>query len=125
MKMRVATTEDVEALFEIRTNVKENHESREELVSVGITPATVAKMLAEDSHAWIIEADGELVAFLMAKGPERTIFAIFARPEYEGRGFGWKLMEAEEQWLWSPGVGEIWITTGGEGWLRAHGFIGT
>ena len=39
MRIRLATTADVETLFELRTSVRENHQSREELAAIGVTPA--------------------------------------------------------------------------------------
>lgn len=57
MKIREAQVEDVETLFDIRTSVIENHQSREDLVNLGITPETVAEMLLTDCRAWIAEID--------------------------------------------------------------------
>ncbi|CCQ49652.1 hypothetical protein [Crocosphaera watsonii] len=45
MNIRLVQGEDVETLFEIRTSVKENYQSRQEIAKLGITPASVAKML--------------------------------------------------------------------------------
>ena len=122
MRIRRATIEDVETLFEVRTSVKENYESRTELASKGITPRSVAKMLSEEACAWIAELDGVPVAFSMAKGDERTIFAVFVRPEHEAKGLGRAVLAEAEKWLWSGGADEIWLTTGAEPNIRAHGF---
>lgn len=55
MNIRPAQLDDVETLFDIRTRVVENHQSREELASLGITPQTIAEMLQNDCRAWIAE----------------------------------------------------------------------
>ena len=38
MNIRVAECSDIDTLFEIRTSVVENHQSREEIAELGITP---------------------------------------------------------------------------------------
>ena len=120
--LRPATEADVEALFVIRTSVRENHQSRAELARIGVTPRTVARMLRTDSAAWVVVAHGEPVAFSMANIAEKTVFAMFVRPGYEGLGFGSALMRCAEEWLFLRGADEIWLTTGSDPTLRAHGF---
>jgi L-amino acid N-acyltransferase YncA len=71
-------------------------------------------MLADDARAWIADVDGRPVAFSMAKSAERTVFAIFVRPGYEGRGLGRALMNRAEAWLFASGADEIWLTTGSD-----------
>jgi GNAT superfamily N-acetyltransferase len=122
MKIREAQLEDIETLFNIRTSVIENHQSREELATLGITPETVAEMLQSDCRAWIAEIDQQPIAFSMANAAEKTIFAMFVLPSFEGRGAGRALMQQAEQWLWSQGVEEIWLLTGNDSNLRAYGF---
>jgi GNAT superfamily N-acetyltransferase len=122
MKIREAQLEDIETLFNIRTSVIENHQSREELVTLGITPETVAEMLQTDCRAWIAEIDEQPIAFSMANATEKTIFAMFVIPSFEGRGAGRALMQQAEQGLWFQGVEEIWLLTGNDSNLRAYGF---
>lgn len=122
MNIRVATVDDVETLFAIRTSVRENHQSRDELAEIGVTPASVAEMLKSESRAWIAEIDGLDVAFSMANADERTIFAMFVRPGYDGRGLGRALMAEAEAWLFGRGIDEIWLTTGSDPSIRANGF---
>jgi len=122
MNIREAQIEDIETLFNIRTSVIENHQSREELVALGITPETVAEMLQTYCRAWIAEIDEQPIAFSMVNAAEKTIFAMFVLPSFEDRGAGRALMQQAEQWLWSQGVEEIWLLTGNNPNLRAYGF---
>jgi hypothetical protein len=55
MKIRIAQQDDIETLFEIRTSVIENYQSRQEIAQLGITPESVAQMLATNCCAWIAE----------------------------------------------------------------------
>ncbi len=122
MKIRVVKENDIETLFEIRTSVVENHQSREEIAELGITPESVAEMLKTDCRAWIAEVDDRPVGFSIANATEKTIFGVFVLPVFEGRGVGRALMQAAENWLWSQDIAEIWLVTGNDPSLRAYGF---
>ncbi|MBD2103054.1 GNAT family N-acetyltransferase [Leptolyngbya sp. FACHB-261] len=122
MNIRDARLEDVETLFNIRTSVIENHQSREELAELGITPETVAEILRTDYRAWIAEIDKQPIAFSIANSTEKMIFGMFVLPAFEGRGAGRALMQRAEEWLWAQGSEEIWLLTGNDPKLRAYGF---
>ncbi|MEO0826073.1 MAG: GNAT family N-acetyltransferase [Cyanobacteria bacterium J06639_16] len=122
MLIRSAQPNDIETLFEIRTSVTENYQSREEIAALGITPESVAGMLATDCGAWIAEFDNCPVGFAIANATEATIFGIFVLPSWEGKGAGRALMQAAEAWLWSKNLEEIWLVTGNDPSLRAYGF---
>ena len=122
MNIRVAQPEDIETLFEIRTRVIENHQSREEIAELGITPESVAEMLLTDCCAWVVEIDGKPVGFSIANATEKAIFGVFVLPAFEGRGAGRAVIQSAEQWLGSKGIEEIWLVTGDDPNLRAYGF---
>ena len=122
MHIRPATPDDVELLFDVRTSVLENHQSRAELASIGVTPRTVAEMLRTTARAWVAEVEGRAIGFSMADAAEGTVFAMFVRPGWEGRGAGRALMREAEAWLFGEGRGEIWLLTGSDPALRANGF---
>jgi GNAT superfamily N-acetyltransferase len=120
--IRVATEADVESLFDIRTSVRENHQSREDLARIGITPKSVAQMLSSSSRAWIASDGGHDIAFSMANALEATVFGMFVRPAFEGRGLGRILMKEAEVWLFSQGCTKIWLVTDANRRVRANGF---
>ncbi|MEO0537434.1 MAG: GNAT family N-acetyltransferase [Cyanobacteria bacterium P01_A01_bin.123] len=122
MLIRSAQPNDIETLFEIRTSVTENYQSREEIAALGITPESIAGMLATDCGAWIADFDNRPVGFAIANATEATIFGIFVLPSWEGKGAGRALMQAAEAWLWSKNLEEIWLVTGNDPSLRAYGF---
>jgi GNAT superfamily N-acetyltransferase len=121
VRIRVATEADVEAMFDIRTSVRENHQSREELAALGVTPFSISEMLRTSGRAWIADVNGVPAGFSLADADERTIFGMFVRPEYEGRGLGRALIAHAEQWLFDY-TDEIWLTTGSDPSIRANGF---
>lgn len=122
MHIRVAQRQDIETLFDIRTSVTENYQSRKEIAELGITPASVAEMLLANCRAWIAELEGQAIGFSIADKSEATILGMFVRPQFEGRGAGRQLMDAAECWLRSQGVDEAWLLTGNDPNLRAYGF---
>lgn len=114
MLIRPATEADVETLFDIRTDVGENHMTREVLASIGVTPESVAQMLRTDSGGWLAEVDGRPAAFSMADGTRGTVFALFVRRGYEQRGLGRALLAEAAAWLFGRGWDEVWLTTGAD-----------
>ena len=78
-------------------------------------------MLQTDG-AWIVEVDGIPAGFSMVILQERTIYALFVRPEYEGLGVGRMLLTTAERWLTEHGMGEAWLGTGNNRAIRAHHF---
>ena len=123
MKLRPALPVDTEILFDIRCSVVENHQSREELASLGITAQTIREMIeGQDYITTIAEANGRPAGFSMAEISEGYVFACFVKPDFEGNGLGRALMEAAETGLRNRGVQEAWLSTGQASGLRAVGF---
>jgi len=120
--IRVATEADIDSLFDIRTSVLENHQSRADLARVGVTPGSVAQMLHSSSRAWVASERKQDVAFSMADASDATVFAMFVRPAFEGRGLGRILMKRAEEWLFEQGCVEIWLLTDANRDVRANGF---
>ncbi|MBP0008795.1 MULTISPECIES: GNAT family N-acetyltransferase [unclassified Roseofilum] len=122
MKLRIAQHDDIETLFEIRTSVVENYQSREEIAQLGITPESVAQMLATDSCAWVAEIESQPIGFSIANATEKTILGLFVLPAFEDRGVGRALIQAAEDWLGLQEIEEIWLLTGNNPNFRAYGF---
>jgi len=121
--VRAATVSDVPTLFAIRTAVRENHMSLDELAAAGVTPEAVADLVrSPDAGAWIAQWDGEPAGFAMARADPGDVFALFVLPDREGRGIGTILLAQAEAWLASRGFDAAWLLTGGEPGLRAASF---
>ena len=96
VSLRLATVDDVESLFEIRTSVAQNHLSREQMDELGITPQVLRSAINEGPCIWLAEVDRQPVAFSMIDRAEGEVFAMFVRPEHEKCGLGRLLMDAAE-----------------------------
>ena len=119
--VRRATTADVPALFAIRTSVRENHLSIEQLAERGVTPATVAASVTDDAwRTWVVEDGGTIHGFSMADARTGCVFALFVSPAAEGRGVGRALLAEAERWLFSDGRDVIWLETAEAPGNRAH-----
>lgn len=123
MRIREATVEDVEALFDIRCSVEQNAMSRKELARFGITPASVKEMIVGgDTVTSLVEEDGLAVAFALGQVSCGSVFAVFVRPGHEDRGYGKAVLQRVEAELQHRGVRYGSLSTGPEAGWRAHGF---
>ena len=126
---REATASDVPGISRVRTSVRENLLTVEQLRERGITNESVAASFLTTSKGWVAERDGEIVAFTIADGATRSLFALFVLPEYERRGLGSRLLSLSLDWLRSNGAREVWLTTGPEtdaaGFYERRGWIAT
>lgn len=108
--IRLANLADIDAIFDIRTSVHENHLSREQLAAMGISPITVRQAILEAPCAWIAEVNGAPVGFSMADVEDVCVFAAFVLPGFEGNGLGRRLMEQAETFLFQHHQ-TIWLET--------------
>lgn len=109
-RIRPAGAADVEAIFHVRTSVRENALTVTELAALGITPASIDAAITQAPCAWVAERDGEVVGFAMVDLPEACLFAVFVLPEHEGQGVGRQLMQVSEAALFLHHP-VIWLET--------------
>ena len=118
-RVRLASRADVEVIFSIRTGVRENRLSREELEGLGITPDSIGRAIEDEPCAWVGEVDGVAVGFAMVRMEDACLYAVFVRAEFEGCGVGRALMLEAEQALFARHA-VIWLET--DAGSRAFGF---
>lgn len=117
--VRIANEADISTIFNIRTRVKENHLSHDQLTAMGITPESIREAITQAPCAWIAEIGGVPVGFSMADIEDGCVFAAFVLPEFEGQGLGRLLMEKAEAFLFQRHP-LIWLETAEAS--RASGF---
>lgn len=120
---RAMTTDDLPAVFEVRASTLENAISIEELEQVhGITPASLAADMASHAAGRICEVDGAIVGFCMGDCANGEITVLAARPGFEDRGIGKRLLREVSDWLFEQGFEKIWLLSNPDPAVRAHGF---
>ncbi len=113
--LRLAAAADIAGIQRVRRAVRENR-----LVSLVVTDEDVRHAIAETGRGWVIEQQGEIVAFAVGNVLTGNIWALFVHPDHEGRGHGRRLHDAMVGWLWSRGLAQLWLST--EAGTRAEHF---
>lgn len=104
-RIRAGTPDDLPAITVVRTSVRENHLSVEQMAARGITEETTARAMREGYIAcWVAEEDGMIAAFAMADRRQNLLWALFTHPDHQGKGFGTALLAAAEAWLRATGA---------------------
>ncbi|MCU1726923.1 GNAT family N-acetyltransferase [Pseudomonas sp. 7P_10.2_Bac1] len=119
ISLRTANLNDIDAIFDIRTRVRENHLSVEQLAEIGVTPDAIREAIEQAPCIWIAEVEGVRAGFSMADMEEGCVFAAFVLPQYEGLGLGRCLMAKAEAFLFEQHQ-TIWLETAEAS--RANGF---
>ena len=104
--IRQAVAGDIAAIQRVRRVVRENR-----LVSTVITDEDVLESIERTGRGWVVEADGEVVAFAIGNATNGNIWALFVDPDHQRRGFGRMLHDTMIDWLRSRGVERLWLTT--------------
>jgi len=119
--IRLATLDDIDALFAIRTSVVQNHLSVAQMAGLGITPQVLADSIREAPCAWVADVDGVRAAFAMVDLAEGEVFAMFVLPSHENLGMGRQLMAVAEAALFEH-HDTLFLITDGRDEIRANGF---
>lgn len=117
MKYREATIEDIPQIQLVRNSVKENRLSNPSLV----TDETCREYLTVRGRGWVCETEeGDIAGFAIADLKDNNIWALFLRPQYEGKGIGRHLHNIMLNWYFSTGKEKVWLGTSPD--TRAAGF---
>jgi GNAT superfamily N-acetyltransferase len=104
--LREANATDIPAIQRVRASVRENR-----LVSTVIADADVRRALEETGRGWVVETDGDVVAFAIGNATNGNIWALFVHPDHERRGHGRRLLDTVVGWLSSQRADTVWLTT--------------
>lgn len=113
--LRQATRADVPGIQRVRHSVVENR-----LVSAVISDGDVIAAIENTGRGWVVDIEGQVVAFAIGNDVTGNIWALFVEPAHERQGHGRRLHDEMVNWLWSRGLKRLWLTT--EQHTRAHHF---
>jgi ribosomal protein S18 acetylase RimI-like enzyme len=119
INIRDAVESDIPQIFEVRTSVRANHLSIEQMAEIGVTPQTILEAIHKEPCIWVALEGDQTVGFSMGSSEDACLFAAFVRPEWEGQGIGRLLVERAEAFLFKSNP-SIWLHTDGSS--RAAGF---
>jgi GNAT superfamily N-acetyltransferase len=113
--LRLATRDDLAGIWRVRYAVVENT-----LKPGRIEDDEVVAQLETSGRGWVVEEDGEIVAFAIGDATGANVWALFVDPCAEARGYGSRLHDTMVEWLWTPGLTTLWLSTGRG--TKARGF---
>ncbi len=123
MIFREATIHDIPQIQIVRHSVRENTLSDPALV----TDADCAEFLTVRGKGWVCEVEGQIVGFSIVDLKGRNIWALFLRPEFEGRGIGRQLHDRMLDWYFAQTRDTVWLGTSpntrAEGFYRKAGWV--
>jgi GNAT superfamily N-acetyltransferase len=93
-------------MHRVRVSVRENR-----LTSVALTERDYVIAIEQTGRGWVIELQGEIVAFAVGDSVSGSIWALFVEPGNEGKGYGRTLHDIMVSWLWEQGHHHLWLTT--------------
>jgi GNAT superfamily N-acetyltransferase len=104
---REATVVDIPAIAAIRLEVVENA-----LTDPGrVTRGMYHEYLTTAGKGWVAEVNRTIAGFSIANLRDAQVWALFVRPDFEGRGIGKELLTCAVDWLFEQGVEVISLTT--------------
>ena len=123
MTYREIVEDDLEDIFTVRVATWHNPNGVEEMTRMGITHDAVRSLMRKNSHrGWLAECEGRTIGFAMGDRETGEMWVIAVLKAFEGKGVGRTLLGLVEDWLFSEGWEELWLTTDLDEGLRAVGF---
>ncbi|QDW25663.1 GNAT family N-acetyltransferase [Pedobacter sp. KBS0701] len=107
MIFREAHLTDIPGIQIVRHSVKENILSDPALV----TDKDCEEFITQRGKGWVCEVDGEVVGFSIVDLKEHNIWALFLRPEFEGKGIGKELHRLMMDWYFDQTQEPVWLGT--------------
>lgn len=104
--IRPATPLDLPGIWEVRYAVTENT-----LTPGRISDQEVLDYIEGDGRSWVVEHDGRIEAFAMGHATTGQVWAMFVRPQAQGRGYGSQLHRALLDWFATQPVATLWLST--------------
>jgi GNAT superfamily N-acetyltransferase len=102
----VATRADLPQLWAVRYAVTENT-----LTPGRISDDELLRSIEGEGQGWVVEAGGHILGFAIGLR-SGNVWALFVRPEAQGRGIGSALHATMLEWFSRQPVERLWLSTG-------------
>jgi ribosomal protein S18 acetylase RimI-like enzyme len=123
LEFRDTRITDVDALFEVRANTRQNQLSRAALAELGITPeSTSAALISGATVGAVCTYRKRVVGFCSGAVETGEILVLAVLPDYEGRRIGTRLLDYVVARLRKAGSPRLWLAAAADPTVRAHGF---
>jgi GNAT superfamily N-acetyltransferase len=93
-------------MHRVRMSVQENR-----LTSIALSEHDYAVAIDQTGRGWVVELQGNIVAFAVGNSVSGSIWALFVEPSHEGKGYGRRLHDIMVAWLWEQGHHQLSLTT--------------
>ena len=107
MIFRQAQIEDIKQIQIVRNSVKENTLSN----PLFVTEKDYQEFLTERGKGWVCEIKNQIIGFAIVDLRDNNIWALFLKPEFEGKGIGTKLQNLMLNWYFENGKENVWLGT--------------
>jgi GNAT superfamily N-acetyltransferase len=104
---REAVVADIPAMHEVRMSVKENVLSDPSIVK----ERDYVDYISIRGKGWVCESGRNLVGFCIVDLQEKNVWALFVRPDYEGRGAGKQLHDRLLEWYFLNSYEPLQLST--------------
>lgn len=107
MNYREARTSDIQQLQLVRQSVRQNVLSDPLLV----TEYDYLRYLTIDGKGWVCETANKIVGFAIIDVKHSNVWALFVKPEFEGKHIGKTLHDLMLQWYFKKYHETLWLST--------------
>lgn len=107
MIFREAVAADIPKIQVVRNSVTENTLSDPGLV----TDNHCEEFLLVRGKGWVCEIENQIIGFAIVDLRENNVWALFLKPEFEGKGIGTQLQNRMLDWYFTKSNNTIWLGT--------------
>ena len=123
MQYRRAIPNDLPACIGVRGRTRDNPLSAEHLASLGVTPESWSPLMQRQQiQGFVAESASEIVGFCFGDQRSGEVLVLAVLPDFEGGGFGRRLLSLTTEILFSCGHHELSLAASPHPEVRAHGF---